>query len=124
MVNKMERSEFINIVAPLVQNENKKRGNPLFSSVVISQAALETGFGISQIMLKANAIFGIKATKGWTGKVYSSKTKECYDGSNMTTITDYFRAYNSLEESVADYFDLITKNSRYRKACVASNYSE
>ena len=120
----MTRDEFIDIVAPIVQNENRKRGNPLFSSVVISQAALETGFGISKIMLKANAIFGIKASKNWKGKVYSSKTQECYDGSNMTTITDYFRAYNSLEESVADYFDLITKLERYRKACVSSNYQE
>lgn len=120
----MTRDEFIDIVAPIVQNENRKRGNPLFSSVVISQAALETGFGISKIMLKANAIFGIKASKNWKGKVYSSKTKECYDGSNMTTITDYFRAYNSLDESVSDYFDLITKLERYRKACVTNSAEE
>lgn len=67
-------------------------------------------------MMKANAIFGIKATKTWKGKVYNSKTKECYDGVNYTDITACFRAYDSLEESIKDYFDLICKNARYKKA--------
>ena len=55
----MEKSEFIPTIAPLVVAENKKRGNPLFSSVVIAQAICESGWGQSQIMMKANAIFGI-----------------------------------------------------------------
>lgn len=67
-------------------------------------------------MMKANAIFGIKATKTWKGKVYNAKTKECYDGVNYTDITACFRAYDSLEESIKDYFDLICKSSRYKKA--------
>ena len=77
--------------------------------------------GQSTIMMKANAIFGIKAFSSWKGKVYNAKTKECYDGHTYTDITACFRAYNSLEESIADYFDLITKSERYRKACIASN---
>ena len=117
----MKKSEFISKIAPLVVAENKKRGFPLFSSVVIAQAICESGWGQSKIMMKANAIFGIKATKSWTGKVYNAKTQECYDGVNYTNITACFRAYNNLEESIADYFDLITKSSRYRKACVANS---
>ena len=117
----MKKSEFIPTVGTLVMTENAKRGYPLFSSVVIAQAICESGWGQSEKMMKANAIFGIKAGSSWTGKVYSSKTKECYDGKNYTTITDLFRAYNSLAESVADYFDLITKNSRYRKACTSES---
>lgn len=70
-------------------------------------------------MMKANAIFGIKATSSWKGKVYNSNTQECYDGSTYTNITACFRAYNSLAESISDYFDLITKLERYRKATVA-----
>ena len=117
----MKKSEFISKIAPLVQKENKKRGNPLYNSVVIAQAICESGWGQSTIMMKANAIFGIKATKSWNGKVYNAKTKECYDGKTYTNITACFRAYNSLEESISDYFDLITKSSRYRKACVANS---
>lgn len=115
----MNKSEFIPTIAPLVQAENKKRGYPLFSSVVIAQAICESGWGQSKIMMKANAIFGIKATSSWKGKVYNANTQECYDGVSYTNITACFRAYNSLAESISDYFDLITKLERYRKATVS-----
>lgn len=117
----MEKSEFIPRIAPMVQAENKKRGNPLYSSVVIAQAICESGWGQSKIMMKANAIFGIKATSSWKGKVYNAKTQECYDGINYTTITDCFRAYDCLEDSIADYFHLICGLSRYSKALYTSS---
>lgn len=117
----MNKSEFIPTIAPLVIAENKKRGNPLFSSVVIAQAICESGWGQSKIMMKANAIFGIKATSSWKGKVYNSNTQECYDGVSYTNITACFRAYDNLQESISDYFDLITKSERYRKACVSNS---
>lgn len=117
----MTKNEFIPTIAPLVIAENNKRGKPLFSSVVIAQAICESGWGQSKIMMKANAIFGIKATSRWKGKVYNANTQECYDGSTYTNITACFRAYNSLSESISDYFDLITKTERYRKACVSNS---
>lgn len=120
----MKKQEFIEKVASLVIAENEYRGNPLFSSVVIAQACLETGYGKSSLMIKANAIFGIKATKTWKGKVYNSKTKECYDGVTYVTINDCFRAYDNFSDSISDYFDLICKNSRYRKALVADTPKE
>lgn len=120
----MNKKEFIENVASLVIAENEYRGNPLFSSVVIAQACLETGYGKSSLMIKANAIFGIKATKTWKGKVYNSKTKECYDGVTNVTIDACFRAYNNLHDSISDYFDLICKSSRYRKALVAETPKE
>lgn len=75
-------------------------------------------------MMKANAIFGIKATKTWKGKVYNAKTKECYDGVNYTDITACFRGYDNFEESIKDYFDLICKNARYKKALNCKNAEE
>ena len=117
----MEKSEFIPTIAPIVVAENKRRGNPLFSSVVIAQAICESNWGQSQIMMKANAIFGIKATSSWKGKVYNANTQECYDGSTYTNITACFRAYNSLAESISDYFDLITGLDRYKKAIHAQS---
>lgn len=112
----MKKSEFIKTIAPLIQAENKKRGNPLFNSVVIAQAICESGWGQSKIMMKANAIFGIKAGTSWKGRVYNAKTQECYDGVSYTTISACFRAYDSLADSIKDYFDLICKASRYKKA--------
>lgn len=117
----MNKNEFIPTIAPLVVAENKRRGNPLFSSVVIAQAICESNWGQSKIMMKANAIFGIKATSNWKGKVYNANTKECYDGVSYTNINACFRAYNSLTESIADYFDLILGLSRYQGAINASS---
>ena len=112
----MTKSEFIPIIAPLVVAENNKRGKPLYPSVVIAQAICESGWGQSKIMMKANAIFGIKATSSWKGKVYNANTQECYDGVSYTNITACFRAYDNLQESIVDYFDLILGLSRYSKA--------
>lgn len=112
----MTKSEFIETISKIVIEENKRRNNPLFSSVVTGQAICESNYGQSQIMMKANAIFGIKATSSWKGKVYNSNTKECYDGINYTNINACFRAYDSLEQSIYDYFELITKSERYKKA--------
>lgn len=120
----MKKQEFIENVASLVIAENEYRKNPLFNSVVIAMGCLETGFGKSSLMIKANAIFGIKATKAWKGKVYNSKTKECYDGVTNVTIDACFRAYDSFADSISDYFDLICKNSRYKKAINSSSPEE
>lgn len=120
----MKKQEFIENVASLVIAENEYRKNPLFNSVVIAQACLETGYGKSSLMIKANAIFGIKASKAWKGKVYNSKTKECYDGVTNVTIDACFRAYSSFADSISDYFDLICKNSRYKKAINSSSPEE
>lgn len=112
----MEKQEFINKIAPLVIAENNRTGKKLFPSVVIAQAICETGWGKSKMMMKANAIFGIKATASWKGKVYNSKTQECYDGVNYTEITASFRAYDCLADSIEDYFKLILGLARYQKA--------
>lgn len=120
----MTKNEFLEKISSIVVAENNKRGKPLFSSVVIAQSICESAWGQSKLMMKANAVFGIKCGSNWKGKCYNSKTQECFDGKNYTTITAFFRAYNSLEESVADYFDLITRTPRYRKACEANSPRE
>lgn len=115
----MLKTEFIPTIAPIVQKVNKELGNPLFTSVVIAQAICESGWGQSSIMMKANAIFGIKATKDWKGKTYNARTSEFYDG--YVSITAGFRAYDSLEDSIRDYFKLITSLPRYKNAINTSS---
>lgn len=125
MATKAQVNNFIDKLSTLARVEYQKRKNAgqkwVLPSVCIAQSALETGWGTSALMVKANAFFGIKAGTDWTGKVYSTKTQECYNDKDYTTITDLFRAYDSLEESVADYYDLITGLSRYAGACNQSN---
>lgn len=121
MATNTQINRFLTTIVPLVQEEARKRKasgkNWVLPSVCIAQAALETGWGTSSLMTKAKAYFGIKAGITWKGKRYNAKTKECYDKVNLVTITDSFRAYNSLKESIADYYKLICDGSRYKKAC-------
>ena len=84
-------------------------------SVCIGQSAHETGWGDSDLMTKANAFFGIKAGGSWTGKVFRADTWEMADGEVYNTMAN-FRAYDSLADSVADYYSLIVDNPRYAEA--------
>ena len=125
MATRAQVDRFISQLSALAVDEYKKRKSAgqkwVLPSVCIAQAALETGWGTSPIMGRANAYFGIKAGTGWTGRVYSTRTQECYNGRDYTTITDLFRAYDSLADSVADYYDLITGLDRYAGACNRSD---
>lgn len=107
------KGKFADSIYNSVNKVNKENDYQLFNSVIIAQSVLETGWGQSKIMMKANALFGIKAGSGWKGKVYSSYTNEVYDGVESTEYAT-FRAYDSIEESIEDYYKLIKNN--YKKA--------
>lgn len=119
MATATEIKNFINKLGKLAIAESNRRissgGGFVLPSVCIAQSALETGWGSSGLMTRANAFFGIKAGGSWTGKVYTADTWEVADGQAYNT-TANFRAYDSLEESVRDYYDLIANNSRYSNA--------
>lgn len=109
----VSKGKFVDSIYNSVNKVNKENGYQLYNSVIIAQSVLETGWGQSKIMMKANALFGIKAGSGWKGKVYSSYTNEVYDGVESTEYAT-FRAYDSIEESIEDYYKLIKNN--YKKA--------
>lgn len=124
MATKAEVEKFFSTISPLVIEVCKERGlGDAQAHTCICQAACESAYGTSLLMVKANAYFGIKATKYWKGRVYSSKTKECYDGVTYTTITDCFRAYGSAIESIRDYFDLMD-TGRYKDSLKAQTVEE
>ena len=89
------------------------------ASFMLGQAGHETGWGKSEIRNKdgSNAfnLFGIKAGKGWTGKVAEVTTTEYINGAPRKVVAK-FRAYDSFEESFRDYARLINDNPRYEKA--------
>ncbi len=89
------------------------------AAFMLGQAGHETGWGRSEIKnadgSNAYNLFGIKAGKGWTGKVAEITTTEYIDGV-ARKVTAKFRAYDSYEESFRDYARLITSNPRYEKA--------
>lgn len=122
MATKTQVKAFIAMIAPIAQAKSKGRALP---SVCIAQACCESAYGTSPKMIRANAVFGIKVGKSkahfgtaWHDKAYSTRTKECYDGKTYTNITDMFRAYDSIDDAVEDYFDMLAGCKRY-KACIS-----
>ncbi|MWP62166.1 flagellar assembly peptidoglycan hydrolase FlgJ [Gilliamella sp. Pas-s25] len=85
--------------------------------VIIAQAALETGWGQKQIKTTNNQVshnyFGIKANASWQGDSTRLITQELVNN-KMTKIEDNFRVYNSKQQALTDYLNLLTKNPRYR----------
>lgn len=115
------KGKFADSIYSSVNKVNKENGYQLYNSVIIAQSVLETGWGQSKIMMKANALFGIKAGSSWKGKVYSSYTNEVYDGVESTEYST-FRAYDSIEDSIEDYYKLIKNN--YKKALNCNTQKE
>jgi flagellar protein FlgJ len=91
---------------------------------LIAQAALETGWG--QRMFKnsdgdsSHNLFGIKAQANWQGKVAIVDTLEYRQGVAQKEKAR-FRAYESAEQSLEDYVDLIRTNPRYQSALAVAN---
>lgn len=113
------RKEFIDKIAPMAIDNAKI--SQILPSLTIAQALLESDSGNSTLTTQANALFGIKATSSWRGKVWNGKTTEYYDG-QKTMITAGFKAYDSWAESILDHSKLLTSNKRYSKVVGETNY--
>lgn len=85
-------------------------------SVLIAQAALESGWGRH---VKDNAYFGIKSHKS-KGAATSFTTTEFINGQKVT-MTDSFRAYANFGEAAEDYGKFLATNPRYKPAFAYSN---
>ena len=94
---------------------------------LVSQAALETGWG--QHMIKNSSgdnsfnLFGIKADNRWQGDVVTVPTVEFRDGVAQREQAD-FRAYDSYQASVQDYVSFIQNSGRYQQALTNTDTGE
>lgn len=106
--------EFTNHILPYAEKAAKELGvSPL---VLISQAALETGWGRAITRHKDGSssfnLFNIKADKRWDGNQVIKSTLE-YDNGFAKHENASFRAYDSYADSFDDYVDFLRTNSRY-----------
>ena len=89
------------------------------TEVIVSQAALETGWGRHSMKKPDGSIafnlFGIKAAADWQGQQVSQSTLEFRQGS-MQREQASFRAYDSVAESMQDYVDFVQSSPRYQQA--------
>lgn len=112
----MTKQEFINIIYPYINSVWKIRGGKLpFKSIAIAQAALESGWGTSQLSSKYNNYFGIVADSSWKGKTIK------FNSNGLT-----YRAYDSIYDSIKDYVRFLNVNQRYKNNGVfdANNYKD
>ena len=111
------RDDFVQHHSAAAERVAQASGIP--ASFMIGQAGHETGWGKSEIKGAGGAnsfnLFGIKATKAWTGKVAEITTTEYINGAAQK-VTAKFRAYDSYEDSFKDYARLINNSPRYEQA--------
>ena len=120
-----QAKSFIGQIAPLMQEEARKRGYEIVSTA-IAQAIIESAAGTSSLGHKYHNYFGMKCGKSWKGASVNMKTKEEYKVGTLTTIRDNFRAYSSMAEGVRGYYDFIS-SSRYanlKTATTPKQYAE
>jgi len=111
------RDGFVQHLSATAERVSQASGIP--ASFMLGQAGHETGWGKSEIKNADGSnsfnLFGIKAGKGWTGKVAEVTTTEYVDGVPRKMVAK-FRAYDSYVDSFRDYARLINNNPRYEQA--------
>ena len=115
----MNKQEFLQQVAPVIQQVASERGYR-FPSAIIAQAALESGWGQSVLSSQYFNFFGMKCGSTYNGKSINMTTKEEYQPGTMTTIRDNFRAYNNIREGIEGYFNFICMQ-RYQNLKTATS---
>lgn len=83
--------------------------NDLYASVMIAQAILESASGNSTLaQAPNNNLFGIKGT--YKGQSVQLPTREDDGSGNTYTIKADFRQYDTVNESLSDYADLLSNS--------------
>jgi len=86
------------------------KGTGLFPSVTMAQMILESTWGRGITAVRANNFFGIKADPSWTGK------KMLFNTPRDAKPTNFFRVYNTPEDSIKDHDHFLIQNTRYDTA--------
>jgi peptidoglycan hydrolase FlgJ len=120
--------DFIQKLYPAAEKIAKEMG--VSPRAIISQAALETGWGKFMISgrdeggIKESSFnfFGIKADNRWSGEKVTVTTHEYRDGQRVTEKAD-FRSYPTIEAGLKDYSQFL-QAQRYEKAMAAGTNIE
>ena len=98
--------------------ERAARALGVDSSLILAQAALETGWGkkvIANTRGSSHNLFNIKADKRWTGDKVATQTLEYHQGIPVKE-NAAFRSYSSFEDSFNDYVQFLNDNPRANSA--------
>jgi len=119
----MSKQDFLNQIKDGAIQSWKE--HKILPSLVGAQAALESGWGTSDLATGGNNLFGVKAGSGWSGETYTVPTKE-WDGNKFITINAPFRKYDSWAESIVDHGNFFTstpfRTENYKNVIGEINY--
>lgn len=107
---------FVSSLKPYADKAAKALG--IDASLLIAQAALETGWGqkvVKNARGSSNNLFNIKADRSWQGNKVATQTLE-YHHNTPVMEKAAFRSYNSFQDSFNDYVRFLEKNPRYTTA--------
>lgn len=112
------KADFLKKYAEMAYKNSLKTGVPY--EFTLAQAILE-GALTSQLALKYNNLFGVKAGPGWHGKTVNLPTTEEDKNGNRYRVMASWRVYDNPEDSFADHDSFLRDNPRYAKAFQYSN---
>lgn len=98
--------------------EKAARALGVDSSLLLAQAALETGWGqkvVQNARGSSNNLFNIKADKSWLGEKVATQTLEYHDNTPVMEKAA-FRSYGNYQDSFNDYVRFLNDNPRYTVA--------
>ncbi|MCF7482677.1 flagellar assembly peptidoglycan hydrolase FlgJ [Vibrio sp. J1-1] len=115
---------FVSSMKPYAEKAAKALG--VEPSLLLAQAALETGWGqkvIKNARGSSNNLFNIKADRSWQGGKVTTQTLEFHDNTPVKE-TAAFRSYSSYQDSFNDYVRFLNDNPRYEVALQKRGDSE
>ena len=107
---------FLSSITPAAKQVAQELG--IDPRIILAQAALETGYGKA---MKGNNLFGIKSHGKADGLMVA--THEVINGKSVP-VTDSFRQYDTLEDSVKDYGAFLKSNPRYAEMLKAQDLDQ
>jgi flagellar protein FlgJ len=117
--------EFVATMLPLAKDAAARIG--VDPTVLVAQAALETGWGKSIMRAQdgssSHNLFGIKAQGSWKGPEARAITSEFRDGKMVKETAD-FRSYTTYADSFHDLVSLLQNNNRYQGVVKAADNPE
>ncbi|HCG5236310.1 TPA: flagellar assembly peptidoglycan hydrolase FlgJ [Vibrio parahaemolyticus] len=115
---------FVNSMKPYAEKAAKALG--VEPSLLLAQAALETGWGqkvVQNARGSSNNLFNIKADRSWQGDKVTTQTLEFHDNTPVKE-TAAFRSYSNYQDSFNDYVRFLNDNPRYETALQQCGDSE
>lgn len=119
------KSDFANQYGPLIKS--LASGTGIFPEIAMGQAFIEGSdangnMGKGTAMVNGNNVYNIRVSPGWTGASTNAdgilQTDYELNPLNVVPFMPTWRAYDSIEDSIKDYFKFLQENDNYKNAGV------